>query len=93
MKTDNTLESLRNEIDALDDVLLTLLAKRMNIVRKIKTIKTQKGLPPLDQSRWEHVISSIVSKAKVLELDTNWIVRIWNMIHQHALKIESEVIK
>ena len=34
-----TLESLRNDIDALDNQLLTLLNKRMELVRRVGDLK------------------------------------------------------
>lgn len=80
------LETLRKQIDAIDEALVILLAKRMSIVKKIRAVKIQQGLPPLDQNRWEKVVSSVVLKAKTLGLNTDLVKKIWSSIHYERIK-------
>lgn len=86
MKTSDALINLRNEIDVIDKALVALLAKRMNVVKKIKNVKIQQGLSPLDQNRWKKVVSSIVLHAARVGLDSEFVREIWNSIHQYGLK-------
>lgn len=89
MKTDNTLDELRKQIDSIDNGLVSLLAKRMEVVRKIRIFKKQNNLRPLDPGRWTQVLETILKRAESLDVSPNMVKKIWNIIHEYALKIES----
>lgn len=50
------LVHLRNEIDEVDDVLITLLKKRIEISKKIGKIKKHNGLEIYDSKREAEII-------------------------------------
>ena len=83
-----TLEEYRKEIDTVDEELLTILAKRFEIVREIGKLKKEKNILPLDEKRWEEVIKKINSKAKKLNLSNDFIKNMYDEIHKVALMIE-----
>ena len=83
-----TLEEYRQEIDTVDEELLTVLAKRFDIVREIGKLKKEKKILPLDEKRWEEVIDKINNKATKLNLSKNFIKNIYDEIHKAALMIE-----
>ena len=89
MKNDTKLDDWRNQIDALDEALISLLSKRMMIVQKIGVLKKQKSIPFFDPNRRKKLLSSLVSKAKARGLDLRLVTEIWNIIHKYALIIES----
>jgi chorismate mutase len=84
----NQLDSLRKQIDEIDDSIVNLLVKRMKVVEKVGRLKKQHNLPPLDSSRWQQVINSKMEKAKSLGLNPEMVKKIYNLIHEEALKIE-----
>ena len=49
------LLELRNEIDKLDDELIPLLLKRMDISRQVAEYKVQNGIPVLNEIGRGHV--------------------------------------
>lgn len=85
------LENLREEIDAIDEEVVKLIDKRMQVVREIGKLKKEKNLQPLDEKRWQEVLEKIIAKAKKLNLPQTLIKKIYNEIHQAALKLEKEV--
>lgn len=85
------LEDFRKSIDIIDDSIVELLAKRLRIVRKIGKLKKKKGIPLLDKKRRNEILSSKMAKAKSLEVDSGLIKKIYNIIHEFALKLESEI--
>ena len=89
MKTDKSLDNWRKQIDALDEALLSLLAKRMDIVRKIGAHKKQNGLPARDQKRWNTLLAKLLSIAKDNGINPNLVKKIWNAIHEQALIYET----
>lgn len=77
----NQLESLRKQIDEIDKQIVSLLAKRMKVVKKVGRFKKKNNIPVFDKSRWEKVISSKKGFAK----------KIWKIIHDEALRIEKSI--
>jgi chorismate mutase len=92
MKRDNNniLDEFRQEIDAVDEQLISLLAKRMEIVKKVGAYKAERNIPPLDQKRWREVLLSKMKQAKALNLSEALVKDIYERIHKEALKIEGD---
>jgi len=86
------LEGLRHELDALDDELLRLISKRMDIVRAVGEYKKTHGLPALDQARWQAVLDARIAGAQALNLTPEFITSVYKPIHDQALKIEDDII-
>ncbi len=55
-------EELRQQIDALDEELLTILNRRQDLAQKIGQIKNREGARTLDFQREEEVISHLLHK-------------------------------
>ncbi len=85
---DKKLENLRKQIDDLDQDLLTLFAKRTNIVRKIGKLKKTHGIAPLDEKRWQKVLQGKLAKAESLNLSKDFIKKIYTLIHKYSLDLE-----
>ncbi len=65
----SSIEELRNEIDRIDEELLTLLSRRVELARRIGELKRRQGLPIIDLEREERVIAKSMDLAKSLGLD------------------------
>ncbi len=74
----DNLESLRKQIDKIDNSIINLLAKRMRIIKKVGKFKKENNLQPLDNSRWQ----------KVIKTKKGYVKKIWKIIHSEALKVE-----
>lgn len=72
------LEDLRKQIDEIDGRIVSLLAKRMMVVKKVGRFKKKNNIPVFDKSRWEKVIGS----------KKGYVRKIWEIIHKEALKVE-----
>lgn len=53
------LKDLRNEIDKLDDELVPLLLKRMDISRQVAEYKFERGIPVLNEEREREVLELV----------------------------------
>ena len=87
----NKIDILRKQIDLVDDKIIGLLAKRLVIVKKIGEWKKQKGLPVLDSNRWQKVLGARMKKAKRHGIDPKFIQKIYEAIHEEALKVEEKI--
>ncbi len=85
------LESLRKQIDQLDDILLDTLAKRVEVVKAIGEYKKTQGLPALDQERWQKVLRSRINKGQKRNLSKDFTKNLYTMIHKQSLEIENNI--
>lgn len=81
------LNHLRNQIDALDAQLITLLYERIQIVRQIGKIKQANDLPLFDEQREEKIHARWRKMAKQQGLSAPLIEEIMQLILQYS-KIE-----
>jgi len=84
------LETLREEIDAIDNEIITLIAKRLRVVSDIGKVKKEKNIPPLDANRWEKVLQKITQKAKENNVPVELVEKIYREIHHTALSIQKK---
>ncbi len=66
--SDQRLEELRREIDAVDDQLVGLLADRAALVREVWTLKRALGQPLRDPLRESAIFERAVLRARAREL-------------------------
>jgi chorismate mutase len=63
------LEKLRNDIAAVDDQLVALLARRLALARTIGEVKERLGLPVMDPAREAEVVRRAASLARKNDID------------------------
>ncbi len=85
------LESWRANIDELDEELLTLLAKRMGVSRKIGKYKKEHGMPVLQSRRYNQLLSNCSDVGKKLELNESFVKRIMKIIHEESVKLQLDL--
>ena len=84
------LDNWRKQIDALDNEIISLLAKRMDIVEKIGKYKKENNMPLMDNNRWQLLTQQLLHKAEKLNLSTELVKDIYDQIHKHAMRIEEQ---
>ncbi len=87
-----TLETLRKEIDEVDEELLHVLSKRIRVVEKIGRFKELNGIPPLDEKRWKELLESIIERGEALKLPKHFLVKLYTQIHIYSLEKEKEAV-
>ncbi|MBR6437934.1 MAG: bifunctional 3-deoxy-7-phosphoheptulonate synthase/chorismate mutase type II [Bacteroidales bacterium] len=80
------LQNLRKEIDIIDDELLNLLAKRMNVSEKIGEFKKEHKVAVLQMDRWSKVLEDHINKGVNLGLDEESVKDIFEIIHKDSIK-------
>ncbi len=84
----NNLDNLRKEIDAIDEELLALFAKRFGIVKEIGQLKKAQGIPAQNKEREGQVLKKIGEKARQLSLNEDTAKSIWMTIFKESYKME-----
>jgi chorismate mutase len=83
---DNKLEEFRTTIDELDEQLLEILSKRMQVSALIGKLKKTYNLAPYQAERWVALLNDRLEKAAKLELDKDFIKKIYETIHMESIK-------
>jgi len=88
MPNSELLKNFREQIDTLDREILYLLFRRFTLVDEIGKIKKEIWMKPLQNDRWNEVLSDKIEVWKEYWLKKEFIEDIWNRIHKEALDIE-----
>ena len=86
-----SLKPFRDEIDALDEKLIDLLARRFEIVREVGALKAREGLDVVQSARAQQVLERVSAMAKAKGLDPVLMREIWAMMIARAHVIEEEI--
>lgn len=84
------LQNWRKEIDFLDEQLLNVIAKRLDIVAKIGDYKKVNGIEFRDENRWQEILSSRLKKGKEFRLSEEFIKKLYHLLHEYSLQVEQE---
>jgi chorismate mutase len=83
---DTQLEKYRTTIDELDEQLLEILARRMNISEQIGMLKKEQNLAPFQAERWQALLNDREKKGEKLRLNRKFIKKIFEAIHMESIK-------
>ena len=89
--TPQVLSALRGEIDDVDDALLQLLARRMEIATRIGAYKRQEGMAVVQMDRWKAILSEHIALGKELGLDPDLVQAVFEAIHQASIRRQSDL--
>lgn len=87
------LEMLRSEISHIDEDLLNLLAKRMDVARKIGVFKKENNISIFQKLRWQQIMEKGRKFAKENQLSDDFIVRYYKGIHDESIDQQEKVMK
>ena len=82
------LDDLRKEIDKLDEQIVKLLAKRIEIVKKIGDFKKQNNLQVLDKNRFAKVLEKVEKTAIQQGLSPDFVKELYEVIHKYSCEVE-----
>lgn len=82
------LQDLRNEIDILDDHLIEILAKRMEVSRAIGVLKKEHSIPVIQTDRYKKLVTDRAELASKAGLSPSFIKKILSVIHEESVKLQ-----
>ena len=91
-KAPQDLEASRNNIDSIDEELISILAKRMDIVRKIGEYKKANNTSVFQKSRWSEIVEQRVQLGQSLDLSPDFIQRVLKAIHDESINIQEGIL-
>lgn len=84
-------EELRRQIDVSDTELLRILAKRIDIVKKLAVEKKIQNTTIYQADRWRQIMDDRLKKAESLSLDKSFVLKLMQMVHKESIRIQTEI--
>jgi chorismate mutase len=88
----NALAKLREQINHVDDELLTLLAQRMKIADKIGQYKRDNNITILQTNRWNEILEKAFKKGDKLGLSNEFITKYFDAVHLESINHQNKVM-
>lgn len=85
------LESMRQQINQLDDELMQLLGQRMKIADKIGTYKKENNITILQTRRWNEILDRACKKGERFNLSKEFITKYLDAVHMESINHQNKV--
>jgi chorismate mutase len=85
------LENLREQINNLDEELITLISNRMKVAKHIGDIKKKSKITILQSSRYNEILERAIKKGDHLGLSKEFITTYMESIHIESIRIQNTV--
>lgn len=84
-----SIDEIRKKIDELDTELVKILAKRIELIKKVSDIKKKKNIPIHDPEREKEIIKEKKTIANELNLNPEFIEEIFEIILKESKNIQN----
>jgi len=88
----NKLKSLRSMIDEVDDELINLLSKRLQIIEEIALYKKDQNITVFQLERWQEILRTRSQWAEKLGVSRHHIEKICQILHEESIRVQNEAI-
>jgi chorismate mutase len=86
------LENLRAQINVVDDQLIELLGKRMQVADKIGQLKKDENVAVLQSRRWNEILGNMVLEGNGKGLSEEFVLKMFKAIHQESINHQEKII-
>ncbi len=87
------LQKLRDQMDQLDDELITLLSHRMKLADEMGDVKRQQNITILQTERWDTILHRAIAKAKLLGLSEDFVIKYFEAVHMESINHQNNIMK
>jgi len=88
----SALATLREQINQVDDELLTLLGQRMKIADKIGDYKKDNNITILQTNRWNDILDRAFKKGELLGLSREFVTRYFDAVHLESINHQNKIM-
>jgi chorismate mutase len=88
----NKLNTLRAQINVLDNALVEMLGKRMKIADAIGLLKKKNNVAILQNKRWNEILDKMILEGEENQLSEEFMLRIYKAIHMESINHQKKVI-
>ena len=86
------LATLREQINHVDDELLSLIGQRMKIADKIGEYKRENNITILQTNRWNDILQKAINKGDKLGLSHEFITKYFDAVHLESINHQNKIM-
>ena len=86
----DALEGMRLQIDSVDEQLMQLLSRRMELAKDIGTLKHRNRWSLLSVARWRDIIASRTDWGSQLGLNADFLSKILTSVHEESIRVQGD---
>ncbi|WP_297762872.1 bifunctional 3-deoxy-7-phosphoheptulonate synthase/chorismate mutase type II [uncultured Muriicola sp.] len=86
------LSNLRAQIDIIDNQLIDMLGKRMNVSDGIGQLKKQRNVAVLQTNRWNAILGKMILEGESKGLSEEFVLKMFKAIHQESINHQEKII-
>lgn len=90
---ESSIETLREEINRIDESIIKLLSARMEVAKKIAFLKKEMGLSIEDRGRERIIFLKLDDDARRNNLDENFVSDIFEKIISHSKLLQTDIME
>ncbi len=90
---ERSLETLREEINRIDENIITLLSKRMEVAKSIAALKKVKGISVEDRDREKTLFLKLEREARRNNISEEFVSEVFGLIVSHSKLIQSKILE
>jgi len=90
---ESSLEALREEINRIDEDIIGLLSRRMEVVKKIVALKKAKGIPVEDRDREKTLFLKLEKEARRSNINEKFVSEVFGVIVSHSKLIQNKILE
>jgi len=87
-----SLDSLRAQINVIDNQLIDLLGRRMKVADGIGQLKKDKNVAVLQSRRWNEILGNMILEGEGRGLSEEFVLRMFKAIHQESINHQEKII-
>ena len=92
VQTSESLETLRKQIDTLDNDILELLTKRMRVSREIGQYKKQHNMTVVQTHRYGEILTKRGAQGVLNGMSDEFVRRVFEAIHEESVRQQVEIM-
>ena len=86
------LEKMRAEINIIDQQLIGILDKRMEVANRIGKLKSDNNVAILQARRWNEILGNMISEGVEKGLSKEFIMKVYKAIHQESINHQRKIV-
>jgi len=86
------LQQYREQIDSIDQQMLELLSKRMDVIDKIGKYKLNNNITIFQLRRWENILKTRTELGVKMGLNNTFIKEILQLMHKESIQIQNKIM-
>lgn len=90
---ESSLDTLREEINRIDEDIIGLLSRRMEVVKKIAALKKVKGISVEDRDREKTLFLKLEREARRNNINEKFVSEVFGVIVSHSKLIQSKILE